>query len=247
MWQARCARKPSNGRDLASSAPSRVHSSRQPTAPLSGECREGDIRRGSLGHAEGQGAVCVAAKAHWECTLRKCLRVTLDRYVFYGRPAESDTLPRQWCEAGAPVPYAILEASSHGLRVIHPSLAGQLARLVATLGVGLGLLLGLFLPSAILASRIGVTYVTWFLPTALVLVIVALPLGILARKLVGWRPVGPGIRLTVVAISPGVFRQQLQVEGEGGLVWLSTVALSSTLFSALKLARQLPPDSAIGR
>lgn len=105
----------------------------------------------------------------------------------------------------------------------------------------------MFLPSAFFAARTGIPYVLWFLPTAGLLLLAAVPLGILARKLVGVRPTGPGIELTVIAVSLGVFRQELQVEGDGGLVWLSVVTLRSTLFAALKLARQVPPDSAIGR
>ena len=163
-----------------------------------------------------------------------------DRYVFYVRPAESDTLPKEWWEKGAFAPYAIVEASPEGLRVIQPSLAGQLARLAGSLGVGLGLLFGVFLPTAFLAAHSGVTYFTWFVPTALVLIVVALPLGVLARKLIGWRARETDVRLTVMTVTPGIFRHTLQVEGGGQVVWLSMVALRGTLFTALQLTHQHP-------
>lgn len=126
------------------------------------------------------------------------------------------------------------------MRIIQPSLAGQLARLLASLGSGLALLLGVFIPTGLLALQNGVPLTVWFAATALVLIVVALPLGVLARKLGGWRPAGPGIPLMVLSLSPGILRHEIEVEGRGTKVWLRTVALRSTLFAALREADQLP-------
>lgn len=166
------------------------------------------------------------------------------RYVFYGRPAESDTIPEGWCEEGAPIPYALLEASRDGFRVIHPSLGGQLARLAASLGVGFGLGFGIIIGSLFVLFRGGAPSMgaigVWFAVVFLLITGLGIPLGIFARKLGGWRPLSTGIRITVREVMPGIIRHELRVEGGGDQVWLTTVALRRTLLAAIHLADEHP-------
>lgn len=164
------------------------------------------------------------------------------RYVFWVRPAESDPLPKEWWERGAIAPLAILEASSRGVAVIQPSPAGQLLRLLATIGVGLGMGFGLVIPVFILAveGRWPGGLPSWLLFNLLVSLPVATYLGVRARKLVSWRRRSTGISLHVIAVAVGIFRQELQVEDGFRRVWVSTFARASTVRAALRLSGQSP-------
>lgn len=174
-----------------------------------------------------------------------------ETYVFPIRPvADSpDGLPKAWWLPGALGPLAILEASKDGLRIIRPSVRGRALQGLVVSAIGIAMMIGVWAPTAFLITRglgvgIGSALLGFFLAGLLVIGI-AILLSPHIRALVAWRPQSRFVRVNVVTVSLGRFRQELQIEGEGHEVRVRTSARLATITAALRLAHQMPPESEV--
>lgn len=167
-------------------------------------------------------------------------------YVFAIRPPvdSPSEIPKVWWFPRALGPVAVLEATKDGLRIIRPSRRGIAANLLGGLAVGLGLLFGVYVPTAFLIIvRLGVTTtsaVIGYSVAALLCGAILLPLYPQVRKLFAWHPEGYSVPIQVIETELGTFHHELKIVGEGQEARVRTTARRATITAALRLAHQMP-------
>jgi len=175
-----------------------------------------------------------------------------EKYVFGIRQAAtsdkgSNILPKDWWLRGARGPLAILEASKDGLRIIQRSRRGAIAQVVVGVGVGLTVILGVFIPTAFLIvgglGESATSVLLWTVVAPILAMGIALWLSPHVRKLAAWNPEGPFTRIHVRSVAIGVFHHELTIQGEGHEVRVQANARLSTITAALRLANEMPLES----
>lgn len=168
------------------------------------------------------------------------------KYVFGIRPAaassgDSNELPEGWWLHGALGPLSILEASKRGWRIIQPSVPGRIAQGFVGVGVALVVMTTVFYWTALVMldgqQPTSARALTWGIAAGLLSCGIMVPIALQIRKIGAWRPRGPFVEIEILSANLGLFRQELEIVGEGEVVHVRTTARRSTVASALRLAR----------
>lgn len=171
------------------------------------------------------------------------------RYVFAIRPSadSSGSLPESWRLHGALGPVAILEASSHGLRIVQRSPQALVAQIVVGSAVGIAIMLGVFVPVAfVIINMLGLTVssaILGYTTAGATAIGVAALLGPYVRNLVAWRPRGRPIQVQVLSASFGSIHHELHIYGGGQEALVRMSASFGRLTHALRLAREMPSEA----
>lgn len=169
-------------------------------------------------------------------------------YLFAIRPTRdsAEDFPRAWWIPGAIGPLGVVQASGEGLKLIRPSLRGRALEVVLGSALGIAIIYGTFVPTAVLIiGALGSTpeaVVLWAVVAGTLAFGIMMPIYPHVRGLAAWRPIGPSARVQVLSAAFGMFRQELRISCNGQEAWVRTNARLASITRALRLANQMPSD-----
>ncbi len=171
-------------------------------------------------------------------------------YVFWIRPAASrggGDIPREWALRGTSGRIAALEASSDGWRIFQRSWQGFIALVVVGIGVGLVVLVGVFVPTAyLIVGGMGPSLgsgILWAVVAYSISVAILIPIVPYIWKFAAWRPHGPFVDIRVMSLDVGLFRHELRIWGDGRQVLVRMNGPRWAVKAAIHLAQQKPRSS----